>query len=51
MQKIKVNILPNPQFQKPGNEEYRKIQKIICKDENIKELDTKASFVINVVLK
>ena len=41
LNKIKVNILPNPEFKKPGNEEYRKIQKIICNDENIKELDFK----------
>lgn len=39
--KIKINILHNPKFKKPGNEEYRKIQKIICNDENIKELDFK----------
>ena len=41
MNKIKINILHNPKFKKPGNEEYRKIQKIICNDENIKELDFK----------
>ena len=41
LDKIKINILHNPKFKKPGNEEYRKIQKIICNDENIKELDFK----------
>ena len=41
MNTIKVNILSNPGMNKPGNKEYSKIQKIICKDENIKELDFK----------
>ena len=39
MNTIKVNILSNPGMNKPGNKEYSKIQKIICKDENIQELD------------
>lgn len=41
MNRIKVNILPNPQFRKPDTKEYREIQKTICNDENIKELDFK----------
>lgn len=39
--KITVNILPNLEFKKPDSKEYRKIQKIICNDENIKELSFK----------
>lgn len=41
MEKIKVNILPNPQFKKPGSKEVKEIQRNICKNENIKELDFK----------
>ena len=38
---IKVNILPNPNFKKPDKKEIGKIQKLICKDENIQVLDFK----------
>lgn len=38
---IKVNILQNPNFKKPDKKEIGKIQKLICKDENIQILDFK----------
>lgn len=37
--KIKVNLIENIKREKPNKKEYGKIQKTICNDENIKELD------------
>ena len=42
MSEIKVNILKNLDRRKPESKEYGRIQKIICTEENIKEMDFKA---------
>lgn len=42
MSEIKVNILKNLERRKPESKEYGRIQKIICTEENIKEMDFKA---------